>query len=369
MHLACAILFASALGAAGVPCETKTHVLFVLGAGRADPEIRDQDDYRILAERIRRGFERRGCAVAPRRVAWESAGLSVNCAERLLREPPSAEADRPFHDRFLDVFCEKLDRAGHSKRGFVTLRKKEIRILEAAGDYAASLYGYLSEERREPVRRVLVEALRAVPRGERIVLVTHSLGSVMALDALRDAPDVEVALWVAFASPARDLRRFGWDVPLHDLPNVARWMNVYDSKDVLASPMEFEDGSAWQSWTMRKRGRVFRALSETESERAAGARVATAERLRVNLEVDMKGELYKAHVRYWKDKHLGKLVVEAAAAIGEGKVPERERPSRPAAHSVSSRSFKSESTGSPTTFVNEPCTCEMRVRPPFSWMP
>jgi hypothetical protein len=298
-------------------------VLFVLGMGRGNTELREQqDDYRFLDRRLRRAAAdpRRGFPLATERVAWETEGLSLDCAERLAaREGPVLLDGRPFHERFLDVFCAKLDRAHGSRRGFVALRRKEIKILEASADYAVSLYGYLSEERRESMQCVLASALRAVPPGERVVLVTHSLGGVMAYDVLRNNPDLRADLWVSFAAPIVDLHLFGWDMPLADLPNVERWLTFYDSKDILASPMAFaEGGPAWRKARMPKNGSLALDGAPPVPGPKAARRLAAEARVRVNVETDLRGELFRSHSNYWKDQPLGRFLAALVAETACG---------------------------------------------------
>jgi hypothetical protein len=293
--------------------EPETLVFLVQGMGRSSSEIREQENHRVLQRRLERAFkDANHGAVAVRRVAWEAASLQVDCeARRKSLEHLSFGEERSFYDKATDIFCYKLERAKESKRGFVMLRRKEIKMLAGGGEYVAGLYAYLSDTRRREMREVLAERLARVPPQSRVVLITHSLGSLMAYDCLMHHPELQVDAWISFALPAFDLHYMGWDLPLVDVSGAAQWVNVYDGKDVVSSPMRFElpQVSGWSAARMRG-GRVFQdGDSEGMSVETFAAKINPSQAsLRLNLEVDMKGELYRVHGRYWKDRKLARFI-------------------------------------------------------------
>lgn len=96
--------------------------------------------------------------------------------------------------------------------------------------------------RRQQARTVVADAVRAHrPR----VLVAHSLGSVVAYEALHAHPDLSVDLFLTLGSP------LGLPALMRKLepepraghgarpPGVRRWVNVADRGDLVALPIEF----------------------------------------------------------------------------------------------------------------------------------
>ncbi len=97
---------------------------------------------------------------------------------------------------------------------------------------------------RERVRGFIWEALRrlaARPDVSTIVLNTHSNGTVMGFDFLRDASDAiasRVGLFVTAGSPLRKyVDLFSWGPEVGDLTEAGPWLNFLDLKDPVADPL------------------------------------------------------------------------------------------------------------------------------------
>ncbi|MET7418922.1 hypothetical protein [Dactylosporangium sp. NPDC005555] len=128
---------------------------------------------------------------------------------------------------FVDWLAKRKDLDNALVRSFVTTFIGEVdRYLGAA-------------ETRLAVRRT-VEA--QVERHRPDVLIAHSLGSVVAYEALVARPDLHVDLFITVGSPLA-LDTVVYDRLPHDgednpsrRPNVGRWVNVADAKDLAAVP-------------------------------------------------------------------------------------------------------------------------------------
>ncbi|MGA5699099.1 serine peptidase [Peterkaempfera bronchialis] len=106
---------------------------------------------------------------------------------------------------------------------------------------AREVYVYLSRaERRRRIRDTVAEAVRTHrPR----VVLAHSLGSVVAYEALHAHPDLEVDLLVTLGSPLglpgavfEALEPEPRDGRGARPPGVARWVNLADPGDLVALP-------------------------------------------------------------------------------------------------------------------------------------
>ncbi|MFE3787019.1 alpha/beta fold hydrolase [Streptomyces goshikiensis] len=106
-------------------------------------------------------------------------------------------------------------------------------LTEAAHPAAADVMLYLA--RGEPLRRRLREAVEELEPP--VVVIGHSLGGIIALDALIASPSPRVALLVTVGSQAPFLYESG-ALPglVHPEPlpeHLPHWLNVYDRRDLL----------------------------------------------------------------------------------------------------------------------------------------
>ncbi len=89
------------------------------------------------------------------------------------------------------------------------------------------------------VAQALDQAMRDY---DSIVLVSHSLGSVIAFDVLREQGERynRISTWFTTGCPLGKLRRIGMradDLGGISGQNVARWYNIYDSTDLIADAL------------------------------------------------------------------------------------------------------------------------------------
>ncbi|MBC7263783.1 MAG: hypothetical protein H5T64_05415 [Chloroflexi bacterium] len=91
---------------------------------------------------------------------------------------------------------------------------------------------------RACVRGRLLTALQTAPRGD-IVLISHSLGTVICFDLLRQRGDeFKIATWFTTGSPLGKfvrLRRRSHHAG--EIAHVGAWQNLYDPTDLIAGPL------------------------------------------------------------------------------------------------------------------------------------
>jgi hypothetical protein len=84
---------------------------------------------------------------------------------------------------------------------------------------------------------VMTQIIDGLPKDEKVVIISHSLGTIVAYDLMRRLRhQVKVKLLLTAGSPLGIeivKRRLGGP-PLICLPNVERWVNVSDSEDFVA---------------------------------------------------------------------------------------------------------------------------------------
>jgi hypothetical protein len=81
---------------------------------------------------------------------------------------------------------------------------------------------------------------KALGMGEEIVIASHSLGSVVAFDCLREsAPNSNLSTFLTLGSPLSKLRRLSIRTgDLGAIPgNVGEWLNLYDTTDPMANAL------------------------------------------------------------------------------------------------------------------------------------
>src|SRR5260370_17720581 len=100
-------------------------------------------------------------------------------------------------------------------------------------------------EERERVRSFVFEALlRLASRNDvgAIVLNTHSNGTVIALDVIRNLPPPAAAKIKAFITVGSPLRKyidlFHWGQQIECLDPIKPWYNFWDEYDPVADPLE-----------------------------------------------------------------------------------------------------------------------------------
>src|SRR6266487_1921845 len=124
---------------------------------------------------------------------------------------------------------------GHTLHGLIAV----LRQLE--NDVAAYV---CHNELRERVRGFVLDALlRLACRDdvEGIVINSHSNGTVVALDILRDLPPFAAKKIMGFVTAGSPLRKysdfFSWGEHMSTVPRIGKWLNFFDPKDPVADPL------------------------------------------------------------------------------------------------------------------------------------
>jgi hypothetical protein len=99
-------------------------------------------------------------------------------------------------------------------------------------------------EQRERVRGFVLDALlRLASRDdvEGIVINSHSNGTVVALDVLRDLPPFAAKKILGLVTAGSPLRKysdfFNWGEHMSTIPRIEKWLNFLDPKDPVADPL------------------------------------------------------------------------------------------------------------------------------------
>jgi len=150
-----------------------------------------------------------------------------------------------------------------------------LRLASAAADRlhrlangGAGVAAYLAPTRtREAIRGRLRETLAELTRrGDEIVLISESLGCLVAFDILRrEANRFNVAAWITLGCPLRTLVRSGQrraELGAISLRTVRQWLNLYAPRDLVAAPI----ASVFPDYPIRD-VRVEGALSRAQAHR------------------------------------------------------------------------------------------------------
>lgn len=114
-------------------------------------------------------------------------------------------------------------------------------VLEDARNYARS------PDVRASVHRIILNSLDVVPPGAKIVILAHSLGSVIAADILKKLPStIHVSILVTIGSPLGGISKFRTQ-DLDDFPfdKVGGWVNIFDPRDPVTSGRGLSDKYKW----------------------------------------------------------------------------------------------------------------------------
>jgi hypothetical protein len=170
---------------------------------------------------------------------------------------------------------------------------------------------------RERVRGFIWEALRRLAAREdvgTIVLNTHSNGTVMGFDFLRDASDAvasRVGLFVTAGSPLRKyVDLFSWGAQVNDVAAAGPWLNFLDRKDPVADPLAHPP--AWQTPSGSASAPAPSDLFVYQADDAADTEPFKIEDIVVDNLADSSGGGLQAH-NYW-DNEAG-FVVPLAASL------------------------------------------------------
>ena len=92
----------------------------------------------------------------------------------------------------------------------------------------------------QKIRQELIDGLNDAQQYDEIVLVSHSLGTVVAFDVLNawTASKPKISCWFTLGCPLTKVLRLRAGTPNRlNNANVAEWYNVYDTTDIIASPL------------------------------------------------------------------------------------------------------------------------------------
>jgi hypothetical protein len=122
------------------------------------------------------------------------------------------------------------------------LSRLSSRLHNNVNGVAGVLAYFLPSRRREVIRQRLRQSLSELTRqGREIVLVSESLGSVVAFDVLRaEADRYSVATWMTLGCPLRLLVRSGQrrsELGAINESSVGAWLNLYAPHDPIAAPI------------------------------------------------------------------------------------------------------------------------------------
>jgi hypothetical protein len=105
-------------------------------------------------------------------------------------------------------------------------------------DVCVYLYGNATLQ--AAFRQKLIDQLHAAQKFDEVILISHSLGTVIAFDVLNawTEPTPKIPVWFTMGCPlAKALRLDSGRQPQLNCPNVDRWYNVYNTNDLVANPL------------------------------------------------------------------------------------------------------------------------------------
>lgn len=143
-------------------------------------------------------------------------------------------------ENFLDLLTRSL--LGTSlddarKKIEETVKPARANIASTIGD----VYRYLYDDAfAQQIRQKFIAGLRYAQQYPEIVLVSHSLGTIIAFDVLNEwnEPTPKISHWFTLGCPLTKVLRLrpGTSNQLKN-PNVTHWFNVYDGTDLVAGPL------------------------------------------------------------------------------------------------------------------------------------
>lgn len=104
-----------------------------------------------------------------------------------------------------------------------------------------------SGETRAAVQDIVMKSLEATPHGSPIIIVAHSLGSVIAADLMKKLPDsLRVSALVTIGSPLGSISGFR-SRDLDDFPfdRLKAWVNVYEPRDPVTGARGINQHYPW----------------------------------------------------------------------------------------------------------------------------
>lgn len=174
--------------------------------------------------------------------AWWSDLSSIGPAVRGGPDPAQSPEALAFRQDFLQELGLASAKKGSPNAGMRAARSLGSTIVLLA-DVANDVVRYLfdTEVRRMIQERLIARLEEARKRFSHTVLVSHSLGTVISYDVLRQtASAFNVRTWFTTGSPLAKLvklHRCSPQVGEIALPPSIKWENLYDPSDVVASAL------------------------------------------------------------------------------------------------------------------------------------
>ena len=112
-------------------------------------------------------------------------------------------------------------------------------ITPTVQDVCTYLYSTLNFQ--NSFRQKLIDQLHAAQKYDEVILVSHSLGTVIAFDVLNTWTEAKpyIATWFTMGCPLAKVLRLASGRPpqLGNPQIVERWYNVYNTHDLIANPL------------------------------------------------------------------------------------------------------------------------------------
>ncbi len=176
--------------------------------------------------------------------AYYANALNSHPSVKAFAAAPNSEEQVRFEAAFRDQLRRAYDSIPPMQR---TPRVTSFALGDVTATFAAitrqvSVYLFNRNLAGE-IQNYVVDALdQAMANYDDIVFVSHSLGTVIAFDVLREMGERfnRISCWFTTGCPLGKLRRIGLrgdDLGAITRQNVARWYNIYDSTDLIADAL------------------------------------------------------------------------------------------------------------------------------------
>ena len=232
-------LTGTALGVAGVPrADTPRKVMVIVHGAGSFPD----DYYKPLVAAIE---ERLGASFNYIPVYYADITNSPSTIVAAQVAPEDLPAAEEFKQNWMDEMQRSraavLESRGELGVTLSALEAEDVSSIRQVQIIVKEVTNYLFIPKfAARIQERLIAGLdQAAQMYDEIVLATLSLGTLVALDALKlNANRYKITDWFTTGSPLAHLRRIGArsaELGAIQPPNIAHWLNLYDTNDVIAS--------------------------------------------------------------------------------------------------------------------------------------
>ncbi len=220
--------------------KVKTRIIFVHGIGGKPPKNRHLREWR-------QALDAKGDDVGYSMAYW--ADLRTKGS---LTIPTKKEARELVKDVLSPVQRRELANTSSYRKRFIPIHERILNLFQSVvlstseplvrfflDHLLDDVYDYFYRPGLRPqiMKRVEDEWAKATAAGEKVILITHSLGTVIGLDVIQKLHQETLPLFITMGSPLGS----EWiqsRLPLKDnFPrHVSRWVNVYDPVDIVTQP-------------------------------------------------------------------------------------------------------------------------------------